>query len=124
MKRWLGILPAVFCLALLLCACGKMEQAAADTITDRRIPVGDVTEFYYTGENINYNAFYQRYRFFTEDGKHLFFHETRERPNRYGPTTEADTTASGTLALTDEEWAQFLQLVKNGSVRARADAAT
>jgi len=120
MKRWLGILLAGFSLSMLLGACAKKPPAqATDTVTDRKIPVGDVTEFYYTYENINYNAFYQRYRFWAEDGKHFFYHETRERPNDYGWTTEEDITASGTLALGDDEWAQFTALLKNGTVRAR-----
>ncbi len=39
--------------------------------------IDDISDFYCTYENINYNAFYQRYCFFTYDGKHFFFHETR-----------------------------------------------
>ena len=58
-----------------------------ETVTNKRIPYDDVTEFCYTEENINYNAFRRRYRFYREDGKYLFYHETRERPDRYGPTT-------------------------------------
>ena len=102
---------------------GRGQRDAGDTITDRNIPIGDVTDFTYTYENINFNAFYQRYRFYTEDGKYLFYHETRERPNQYGPATEADITASGTLELTAEEWASAMKLLKDGRVSKREDSA-
>ena len=29
-----------------------------ETVTNKKIPVEDITEFYYTYENINYNASY------------------------------------------------------------------
>ena len=115
--RNIWIIP---CFMLLLGGCGK---EAGETITDRSIPVNDVTEFYYTYENINFNAFYQRYRFYREDGKRMFYHETRERPEDYGPTTEEDITESGTIELTEAEWTTFLNLLKDGSVSSRKDNA-
>ncbi len=87
------------------------------------IPVSDITDFYYTEENINYDAFYQRYRFYVEDGKHMFFHETRERKDEYGPCTEDDTTLTGTIELTDDQWSQFSDLVSGGTVKSREDSA-
>ena len=87
------------------------------------IQIDDITEFYYTYENINYNAFYQRYRFYTEDGKHMFFHETRERKNDYGPATEEDTTLTGTVELTDEQWTAFFNAISGGNVSARKESA-
>ena len=87
------------------------------------ISAEDITDFYYTYENINYNAFYQRYRFYTEDGKHLFFHETRERKDDYGPATDKDTTMIGTFELTDEEWAAFFDFLKGGKVINRVESA-
>jgi hypothetical protein len=53
----------------------------------------------------------------------LFYHETREKPGEYGPTTEEDITASGTVELSDEEWNEFLVFLKEGSVSARTDSA-
>ncbi|MBQ6973400.1 MAG: hypothetical protein IJQ17_01145, partial [Oscillospiraceae bacterium] len=50
-------------------------------------------------------------------------HETRERPGDYGPTTEADVTDTGTMTLTDEEWAEFLGFLQDGTVSARNDSA-
>ena len=87
------------------------------------IGIDDITDFYYTKENINYGAFYQRYRFYEEDGRHLFFHETRERKNDYGPCTEKDTTLTGTVELSEEQWSQFFGLLRGGTVRAREDSA-
>lgn len=117
-KRGLMLLMAS-CLTLLF-GCGKSDK---ETVTNRDIPVDDITAFYYTVENINFNASYQRYRFSVEDGAYLFDHETRERPGDYGPTTEADITASGTVALTDREWADFLAYLKDGTVSAREKSA-
>lgn len=42
----------------LFSGCGNNTK---ETVTNRKIPVEVITEFYYTRENINYNAFYQRY---------------------------------------------------------------
>ena len=100
----------------------KVVKGTKETITNRKIPLDDVTEFYYTVENINYNAFYQRYRFYTEDGRYMFHHETRERPGKYGPTAEDDITNSGTFELTAEEWKEFLTFLKDGTVSARKDS--
>lgn len=93
----------------------------SEYIVGKDIKVDDLTDFYYTYSNINYNAFYQRYRFFVEDGKHMFFHETRERENDYGPATEKDTTLTGTFELTDEEWTSFFDLLKDGTVIKRTE---
>ena len=87
------------------------------------ILISDITDFYYTEENINYNAYYQRYRFYVEDGKHIFFHETRKRKDDYGPCTEDDTTLTGTIELTDDKWSEFTELVSGGTVKARKDSA-
>ena len=112
-------------LALIMLGCvmifGGCAGESKETVTDRKIPAGDITEFYYTFENINANAFYQRYRFYSEDGKHLFYHETREKPGQYGPATEEDITSSGTAELSEEEWKEFLSFLKDGTVTARRD---
>ena len=72
---------------------------------------------------INFDAFYQRYRVYSEDDKHLFFHETRERKNGYGPCTEKDTTLIGTIELSDDQWLEFCDLVKGGTVKKRENSA-
>ena len=104
----------------LFSGCGKETK---ETITNRNIPAEDITEFYYTVDNINYDAFYQRYRFYIEDEKYMFYHETRERPGEYGPATEEDITNSGTFELSDAEWKDFLSYLKDGTVSARKDNA-
>lgn len=116
MRRTARVLLTVLCILLPLCGCGKNDTDTSGVITDMKIPAKDVTEFYYTYENINYGAFYRRYRLYTENGKYFFFHETRERPEDYGPATEEDVTASGTTELSPEEWAEFLALLKDGKV--------
>ena len=85
MRRSARVLLTVLCILLPLCGCGKNDTDTSGVITDMKIPAKDVTEFYYTCENINYGAFYRRYRLYTENGKYFFSHETRERPEDYGP---------------------------------------
>ena len=109
----------ISCCMFLFGGCGKTPK---ETITNRNIPLDDVSEFYYTYENINFNAFFQRYRFYIEDGKYMFHHETRERPGDYGPTTEEDITNSGTFELTAEQWKDFLTFLKDGTVSERSDS--
>ncbi len=120
MKRIGGVLLMLICLSCLFGGCGRSGR---DTVTDRRIPADDVTEFCYTYSNINYDASYQRYRFYVENGKYVFAHETREKPGDYGPATEADVTAAGTRELSAEEWKAFLALLKDGRVSVRRDSA-
>lgn len=112
-----------FCMAasLLLGGCGKLLKSEYAVGTD--IQQADVTEFYYTYENINYNACYLRYRFFAEDGKYYFYHEARERKDDYGPTTEADITAKGTVELTEAQWAAFFDCLRDGTVVKRGVSA-
>ena len=127
MKKYLTI-TIVLMLVALLAGCSKKEDSAdlplsgSGMIVGKDIQIEDITDFYYTEENINYDAYYQRYRFYVEDGKHMFFHETRERKNDYGPCTEDDTTLIGTMELTDDQWSQFADFVSGGTVKAREDS--
>lgn len=82
----------------------------------------DITDFYYTYENINFNAFYQRYRFYVENGKQFFSYETRERKGEYGPATEKDVTRKGTIELSSEEWERFFDHIKGGTVVPRKES--
>ena len=79
------------------------------------ISQGDITDFTYTYDWSGYNALYQRYRFYTEDGAYWFCHETRKIENDYGWASEADITASGTIALTIYDWTDFLDYLADGS---------
>ena len=75
----------------------------------------DITDFYYTYDWSGYNALYQRYRFYAEEGKYLFYHETRSIENDYGWASEADITASGTISLSIYDWDEFLYYLTGGS---------
>ncbi len=123
------IVIIAICLAMVLslagCAKGGsgMGLFSGEKTVGKQIRKGDITDFYYTYSNINYNAFYQRYRFYTEDGKFMFFHETRERKDEYGPTTEKDVTKTGTVELTDDQWTAFYKLLEGGTVVKRSESA-
>ena len=114
---------------MMLIGCGNGENTEKVSLLSKMYVVGtdikmdDINDFYYTEENINYDAYYQRYRFYVEDGKHFFFNETRERKDDYGPCTEQDTTQIGTIELTDDQWRQFCDLVSGGTVKAREESA-
>ena len=75
----------------------------------------DITDFYYTYDWVGYNALYQRYRFYVEDGEYLFYHETRQIEDDYGWASEADITSSGTVTLSVYEWDEFLTYLSEGS---------
>ncbi len=82
----------------------------------------DITEFYYTEENINYDAYYLRYRFYVEDDRYMFFYEERERVDDYGPATEEDTIAKVDREITEDEWKQFFDIISGGKVTARQES--
>ena len=128
MKKTALLLIGLITISLLTgCGVGKgcigMSLLGGEKIVGKNIKFEDITDFYYTEENINFGAYYQRYRFFVEEGKHMFFHETRERKDDYGPCTKEDTTRIGTIELTDEQWSKFTDLVSGGTVTARKDSA-
>lgn len=128
MKKIIVVIAGIL-LGTILIGCTAKEDAGEVSLFSKKLVVGtdiafdNITDFYYTEENINYNAYYQRYRFFVEDGKHLFFHETRERKEEYGPCTEEDTIQIGTIELSDDQWSEFTALVKGGIVTAREESA-
>ncbi len=127
MKKYL--LFAVLMIVFLMAGCEGKEDDDVKSgrtlfggkIVGDGIGIDDITDFYDTVSDINYDAYYQRYRFYVEDGKYYFFHETRERPGDYGPCTEDDTTAIGTMELTEEQWEEFFELISGGKVKARED---
>ena len=127
MKKTMLPVLCIF-LGLLLASCGR-EQEGKDTgkkegsgdSGEVTWEAGDFRDFYYTKENLNYNAFYQRYRVYEEEGRHMFFHETRQVVDDYGPATEEHTTLKGCFELTDEEWEEFLALLSEGSACPRSE---
>ena len=101
---FLAILPLV----------GHAEMIVGTDIAER-----DIVDFYYTYSTSTAIPFYQRYRFYAEDGKKLFTHETREGGG--WPQTEEDITFSGTIELTEANWAAFFACISEGEVRQRSD---
>lgn len=130
MKKYLLLISVLIIMVMSGCEGGDDDMkngrglfGGSDMTVGGKIGIKDIKEFYYTVENINYDAFYQRYRFYVEDGNYYFFHETRERKDDYGPATEEDATARGTLKLSDDEWEGFYDLILDGKVMERADDA-
>ena len=79
----------------------------------------DITDFYFTYDSSTNPPFFQRYRFYEDNGAHWFYHEKRE--GRHWPLREKDITVSGSVKLTDEQWAAFFDLVKGGKVEKRKE---
>ena len=84
------------------------------------VPFEDITDFYYTYDASTAPPHYQRYRFYAEDGKHYFYHETRE--GGAWPQTEENIACSGAVELTLEQWDSFCELLEGGVAVERAEA--
>ena len=117
-------------MSLLLTGCDKNPPVPAPDepgsgknimVVGEDIKEDDIREFYFTIENINLDAYYLRYKYYAENGKHMFFFEERERPGEYGPTTEEDTIAKTEIELADNEWSKFCEIIAGGTVRERND---
>lgn len=107
-----------------LMGCGGGQSSGTESfIYASGAKADNLSEFYYTYENINYNAEYLRYRFYIEEGTPYFYYEKRERPDDYGPTTEEDITVQGTLKLDEEQWKVFAELIEDGEATKRSDSA-
>ena len=107
--------------SVLLAGCGILFKS--EYTVGKDIRTEDISEFYYTLSNINYNAFYQRYHFYAENGRWMLSHETRQRVNEYGPTTEEDITMSGTFELSESERDEFFGFLEGGEVTKRKESA-
>jgi len=92
-----------------------------ERIVGTQIEESEITEFFYTCSKSTNPPSYLRYRFYTQDGAHRFFHETRG--GDHWPLTEADVTASGEKALSQEEWSAFFDTLRGGRVKKRAPSA-
>ena len=79
----------------------------------------EFTEFYFTRSGSTFPPYYQRFRFFAEDGKHYMYHEKREGDT--WPLTEKHITVSGTIELSDEQWQTFWNYIKGGTVQSRSE---
>ena len=89
-------------------------------VVDTDIKLKDINDFYYTLSSSAYPPTYQRYRFYVQDGKHIFYHEKRE--GNQWPLTEACITVSGTLDLSEAEWAEFYSCLRGGKVQPREES--
>ena len=101
-----------FPLALLLC-CLTMA-ACAEFIVGTEISEGDIRNFYYVYDTPFAESVYQKYWFHEDKGSKFFYHESRQGGS--WPLTEENIVASGTVALTDEQWNAFFDLLRGGTV--------
>ena len=103
-------------LAFLLLSCrGKSALTVG-----KDIRFDEITDFYYTVDASTNPPYFQRYRFYTADGVPTFYHERRE--GDHWPLTENDIAASGSLALSDEDWNEFCSCIWGGSVTKRKES--
>ena len=107
--------------ALVLRLTGMLGPGAAKAglTVGTDVKAEEITEFWYTLSASTYPPRYQRYRFYAEEGRRCFYHEKRE--GDHWPLREADITVAGTRELTQAEWASFLSLLRDGTVRKRAE---
>ena len=107
------------CAALwdLFSAFGSQRQA---WVVGTDIDFADITDFYYTYDASTNPPFFQRYRLYVEDGRTLFYHETRE--NGGWPQTEEDITVSGTVELSEAQVEAFRACLEGGTVRPREES--
>lgn len=99
--------------------CGLFLCASAEAVVGQDIAEGDISDFYYTYDESFYPPFYLRYRFYIEDGKKMFFNETRQGGG--WPQTEKDVVAHGVKELTDSEWTAFFECIRGGRVNGRSE---
>ena len=88
-----------------------------EMVVGKKIKAEDITEFYFTKGSSAFPPDFQRYKFYVEDGKRYFYHETRE--GKTFPLTEEYITVHGTMELTDEDWDTFIDYLAQGTVKAR-----
>ena len=79
----------------------------------------DITEFYFTESTSTNPPHFQRYLLSYKDGKHYFYHEKRE--GDHWPLREEDITVSGKKEISEDEWNEFFELLKEGTVTERKE---
>lgn len=122
----------VLVLMVAFCASGCKKAEGAESAADKKtksksktktvgddIKEDDFREFFYTYSKTVNPPEFQRYRFYIEDGKYMFYHEKREGDNVF--LTEDDITISGVKELTEEECNKFFKLISGGNVRNRRE---
>ncbi len=112
-----------YIMAVLLCAsmvfglsgCGKKEYVVGNDIKKE-----EINDFYWTVSTSTFPPHFQRYRFYVDDGKPYFYHETRD--GDHFPLYEEDVIVSGTRELPAEEFDKFIESVSGGTVKAREES--
>ena len=116
-------LIALLMILLLLPAAGTAQEVSEEVkIVGEEILFEEVTDFYYTVDASTFPPYYQRYRLYTEDGTHFFYHETREGGG--WPQTEENITRSGTKELGEDQWDALCGLLRGGEARVREEYLT
>ena len=116
MKKVITIIIVLLLVLIPLSGCLRDGMVVGKDIKNE-----DITEFYYTYSTSTNPPHYQRYHFYTEDGRCFFYHEQRE--GDHWPLTEEDAVDTGTVELSEDEWAAFLDLVKGGTISKRTESA-
>ncbi len=111
------VLSAV--LVLLAAAVGFNLLRSGEMTVGKKISVEDITEFYYTEASSTNPPNYQRYRFYVDNGKYMFYREKREG-NSF-PLTEKDISSTDTKELTEQEWSAFCNCIIGGKVSKRTE---
>ncbi|MBO4686022.1 MAG: hypothetical protein J5628_05150 [Lachnospiraceae bacterium] len=88
-------------------------------VVGKDIAKEDILQFYFTYDSSTYPPEFQRYRFYTEGGKLLFYHEKRE--GDHWPLSESDATVTGTRELSAAEWDTMFSFLCGGTARAREE---
>lgn len=118
MNKWIIII--VLCVAA-ICVFGWIFSSNPKTV-GKAVTEDNFTEFYFTYSNTVNPPEFQRYRFYTEDGKKMFYHEKREGDKVF--LTEEDITVSGETELTEEEWDTFWNCISGGTVKKEKESTT
>lgn len=115
------VLLCMICLALLV-GCNKEPEKLLKKsfVFGKDIKEEDFNEFYYTYSKTVNPPEFQRYRFYVEDGKHMFYHEKREGDSVF--LTEEDITISGSVEMSDDEWKTFCDYLESGTVVKRSES--
>lgn len=119
MKKMIVVILISLSVAV-ICALGWLFVSNDPKIVGKTIQEDDFKEFYYTYSTTVNPPEFQRYRFYVENEKKMFYHEKREGDKVF--LTEEDITVSGNRELTAEEWAKFWSYISGGTVDNRQDS--
>lgn len=93
---------------------------ASPLVVGDTIKFDQINDFYYTIDASTNPPFYLRYRVYTIDGVHTFYHE--ERSGDHWPLTVEDISVSDSVELTEEQWAAFCKRIEGGKVSKRGES--